>query len=252
MKKLLITNLIVILLFIISKNSYSVALSIPDTSGEASTSMTIPILFSDSSNSKIAGADLLISYNPDILDVISVNSTTLTSGFLITDSISSGNIAISLARATGIAETYGIFLEIDFQIKSDAIGGSNSPLTFNKAYLYDESANVISTEVSNGSISVIGDDIKEEDKITVLPNPFTPNNDSYNDNVTFNLSPGFSSGQTEIQIFDVSGKSVRKIRQDLVWDGLDNDGKALKPGVYIYILKINGETKFNGTITLIR
>jgi gliding motility-associated-like protein len=230
----------------------AITLMIPDTSGTIGSSIHLPIIISDTSNTEIAGADILISYNSNILDVIVVNNTTLTSGFLISDSICVDRIAISLARSTGIPITSGELLEIVFQIKNTANVNSTSQVTFIEANLYGENYISIPLQLINGSITVSSMPESIQEQLTVLPNPFTPNNDNYNDVVYFNLSSDMIGIKTEIQIFDISGKLVRKNNQDLSWNGLDNNGNSLKPGVYIYIIKINNQTKYNGTITLIR
>ena len=36
------------------------------------------------------------------------------------------------------------------------------------------------------------------------------------------------------------------------WNGKDDDGRDLEPGVYIYILEVGGQRISSGTITLIR
>jgi gliding motility-associated-like protein len=252
MKKNSFVYPVLVLIFLFNSNSFAVTLMMPDTSGLPGELITMPVIFSDTVNSRVAGADIIISYNPDILDITGVNNTVMTSGFSLLDSISDGSIGIVLARATGITDTLGPFLEIECQVKLNAQATSQSPLTFSRINLYDESGNSVATQIINGSVTVIGEVIDEEEKLTVLPNPFTPNNDSYNDVVNFNLSSNAIGNPTEIQIFDISGKLVRTIHQELVWDGMDNSNQSLKPGVYVYILKLNGKTKFNGTVTLMR
>ena len=94
-----------------------------------------------------------------------------------------------------------------------------------------------------------------EETISVLPNPFTPNGDGYNDFVEFVL-PNTQDSGADVQIFSMSSKRVKVLSKELAmvfrWDGTDSDGNALEPGVYIYLIKANGNQIANGTITLIR
>jgi gliding motility-associated-like protein len=93
------------------------------------------------------------------------------------------------------------------------------------------------------------------DGITVSPNPFTPNDDGFNDHVDFKFSRKYTQ-QPEVLIFNIAGKRVKSLSTAnagiLKWQGVDDDGQALEPGVYIYIIKSNGQNISNGTITLMR
>ncbi|MBN2010933.1 gliding motility-associated C-terminal domain-containing protein [candidate division KSB1 bacterium] len=88
-----------------------------------------------------------------------------------------------------------------------------------------------------------------------LPNPFTPNNDGYNDAVQFTV-PITAVDQPEVFIFDVSGRKVAHLtianNAGYIWNGNDEHGEQQPPGVYIYMVKVGGKIKHNGTITLIR
>ncbi|OQX95092.1 hypothetical protein B6I21_07205 [candidate division KSB1 bacterium 4572_119] len=62
----------------------------------------------------------------------------------------------------------------------------------------------------------------EAGQLIIQPNPFTPNNDSYNDQVHFNfLGMGFQ--QPELKIFNMNGKNIRSFDQpvnyEFKWDG---------------------------------
>lgn len=80
------------------------------------------------------------------------------------------------------------------------------------------------------------------------PNPFTPNGDGRNDEtfVSFFVSNLLVERPVSIKIFDVSGRLVRTlldtkttaqafVEQNAVrWDGRDDNGRLLPPGLYIY------------------
>jgi len=85
----------------------------------------------------------------------------------------------------------------------------------------------------------------------VIPNPFTPNGDGYNDFVYFNY-PGIITNQGTISIYNFNGKKVKEIFGYNRWYGTNDNGDDLSSGVYLYIVKIAGVIKGNGTITLVR
>ncbi len=84
----------------------------------------------------------------------------------------------------------------------------------------------------------------------ILPNPFTPNQDGFNDQVHFNLHHIESDGT--ILIFNFSGRKVREMRNVADWDGTDESGAALPMGIYFYMVKIQNEIKARGSLTLVR
>ncbi|MGH7595310.1 MAG: FG-GAP-like repeat-containing protein [bacterium] len=96
---------------------------------------------------------------------------------------------------------------------------------------------------------------KAPEAVSVAPNPFTPNNDGFNDAVNFSFSEMFTPS-AEVVIFNISGKRVRRLSipssDGCKWDGVDDDGRALEPGVYIYLIRSNGKQVANGTVTLMR
>ncbi len=86
---------------------------------------------------------------------------------------------------------------------------------------------------------------------SVQPNPFTPNNDGYNDFVEFQY-PDPSSGGVSISIFDVNGRKIIEIRNSRYWYGKDDKGRDVKPGAYIYVVKDRDKVMAKGVIALAR
>ncbi|MBN2090084.1 gliding motility-associated C-terminal domain-containing protein [candidate division KSB1 bacterium] len=84
----------------------------------------------------------------------------------------------------------------------------------------------------------------------ILPNPFTPNQDGFNDQVHFNLHHIETDGT--ILIFNFRGQKVREMRNMPYWDGTDENGAALPMGIYFYLVKIQNELKARGSLTLVR
>jgi len=90
--------------------------------------------------------------------------------------------------------------------------------------------------------SLTKDDYKPKEKI------ITPNNDGINDVAHFDSIPD----GTEIKIYNLKGKIVRKITQvPYEWNGKDEDGNDLEVGPYIYQFKI-GDELISGIIVIAR
>lgn len=95
----------------------------------------------------------------------------------------------------------------------------------------------------------------DEGELQVYPNPFTPNQDHYNDRAGFDISE-LTISRPNIKIFSFSGFLVRSLdvvnHNIIEWDGRDSGGKEMPPGVYLYVL-YNGDSKeASGSIVLAR
>lgn len=92
----------------------------------------------------------------------------------------------------------------------------------------------------------------------IIPNVFTPNNDSINDVWRFNLGKG--NVLKEIAIFNRWGNEMSVISRTSVteirWDGRTTSGEETPSGVYYFVLRytdVNGdEHRKNGYVTLMR
>ncbi len=104
--------------------------------------------------------------------------------------------------------------------------------------------------------------------LQINPNPFTPNGDGLNDRtqISFFLANLNVERNLKIQIFDLTGKLVKTIydgqskafayisSNSFTWDGKDDSGKMVRPGVYLLRVSIEAdkgpETIFR-TITVV-
>ena len=86
--------------------------------------------------------------------------------------------------------------------------------------------------------------------VEIVPNPFTPNGDGINDEVTisFSVFKVFAQKTATVEVYDISGRRIREFeetrevgsgRYDMVWDGRvewdgrDDVGRVVNPGVYV-------------------
>ena len=82
----------------------------------------------------------------------------------------------------------------------------------------------------------------------------TPNGDNFNDIFKINCVQQNSS---DLSVFDRWGRLIySQSNYDNTWQGVDNDGKDLKEGAYIWVLTVNfGQGRrevYKGTVTLLR
>jgi len=92
-------------------------------------------------------------------------------------------------------------------------------------------------------------------ELLVRPNPFTPNEDGYNDRAVFDFSKLVLT-DPELKIFSFTGvllTTLSNISGNAVqWDGRDDRGREQKPGVYLYILTDNTVRVSSGYVVLAR
>jgi len=92
-----------------------------------------------------------------------------------------------------------------------------------------------------------------------LPNPFTPNDDGFNDYAQFTY-PDMFRENGDIYIFNLHSVELKHLQIEpgrnckiaSRWDGTDKNNRSLSNGVYIYVIEVNGEIVCEGTITIAR
>jgi hypothetical protein len=93
--------------------------------------------------------------------------------------------------------------------------------------------------------SVFTRSIASDNKITISPNPFSPDGDGFEDfcMINYNLSPMTST--LRVKIYDIKGRLVRTLidgevagnQGDIIWDGLDDSRQRARIGVFIIYLE---------------
>ena len=98
-------------------------------------------------------------------------------------------------------------------------------------------------------------DVELPDELAVEPNPFTPNGDTFNDIVTFQVAE-FGLLEPVLRIFSFEGRLIRTeadlIDGFLAWDGQDDSGREQRPGVYLFTVEDESKVVASGHITLAR
>ena len=89
-------------------------------------------------------------------------------------------------------------------------------------------------------------------QVELLPNPFSPNGDGFNDamSVSYSLLSLEAPRQVELKVYDLGGRLVRVVSQgmesngryeDKAWDGTDDAGQLVPPGLYLFRVAVEGD-----------
>ena len=146
-------------------------LSMPDLQGAEGDIVTIPIEIVKAST--VAGGDLTITYDPDILSFREVKNGELISGgdfVLVSNSSTSGRIVVSIAGARIIGQESGTLFELEFEAGEFQFGQANvSELRFLRRILTNEHGESTPTLSKNGSFTLqlgLPGDVNQDGSIT--------------------------------------------------------------------------------------
>lgn len=94
----------------------------------------------------------------------------------------------------------------------------------------------------------------------IYPNPFSPNSDGINDYVVFDY-PRMYVESANLSVFDIHNRPVYTTTIGPIgegvfnlhsWDGSDDTGKPLPPGLYLYIISNDNRVLCSGTVIIAR
>ena len=93
------------------------------------------------------------------------------------------------------------------------------------------------------------------------PNPFTPNGDGVNDvvNISYKLLRVTSEVPVLIEIYDLSGRLVKQVHSgddplgeySHTWDGTDNSNSVVPPGLYLYRIDADVQSRHETTAGIV-
>jgi VWFA-related protein len=107
-------------------------------------------------------------------------------------------------------------------------------------------------EGANGDTVRPPDPVPPEPAFEVVPNPFTPNDDGFNDWAEFKRGDD-TPVDWNICIMDRSGRIIQSLSNgERIWDGKDKSGKVMLPGFYLYTISKDNKVIHRGLIQLIR
>jgi len=104
---------------------------------------------------------------------------------------------------------------------------------------------VLSPQVQKGGILA---------RVELIPNPFTPNGDGVNDEISvrYSLLSLSVPRPVNISVYDLTGRLVHTLfdasqvngrYEDKVWNGRDRQGQLVEPGIYIVRISADGDAK---------
>jgi len=103
----------------------------------------------------ISSGDITLKYNPNILTVVDIKSTPLTSNMSLTPNTNvPGQIKIAMAGVSAISSGIGSLVDITFTVNLYASIGAETPLQLTDTKLYDELGNVIPIDLVDGTVKV--------------------------------------------------------------------------------------------------
>lgn len=133
----------------------------------------------------------------------------------------------------------------------------NTRINGNESFNWSSSVNKFgATPSKQNSIFSINKNMTA--KISISPNPFSPDNDGYEDFAIINYSLSQNISQIRVKIFDSRGRLVRTLLNNqpsgsngyINFNGLDDEGNPLRVGIYIvYLEAINSNI---GTIETLK
>lgn len=89
--------------------------------------------------------------------------------------------------------------------------------------------------------SVYADNSSGKISIEVIPNPFSPDQDGFNDIAEITLYTPWASAMVNLTIFDIRGRHIKTLlssalsgpQKTVIWDGSTSDNKFASTGIYI-------------------
>jgi hypothetical protein len=100
-----------------------------------------------------------------------------------------------------------------------------------------------STPGKKNSVSV---EYSDKIELKISPNPFSPDGDGFEDEVTFQYTLPQMSELT-FKIYDVRGRLIKTLMEDepqvageIIWDGRDDENRMVRVGIYIVLAEAKG------------
>jgi hypothetical protein len=117
-----------------------------------------------------------------------------------------------------------------------------------------------SSSVSSGAAtpgeknSIYTPSLPAASSLSLSPNPFSPDNDGFEDFLSINYVLPTNSATVRLRIYDVTGRLVRLLANDepasssgtIIWNGLDDKGERVRIGMYIILFE--ALDNFGGTV----
>lgn len=124
------------------------------TSAEVAPGSKVTVQVNVSDATGIDGGDIKIKYNQNIITIVNVKNTALTSSLsLVSNTNVPGEITIAMAGVDGIKSGSGALVDIELMAKPNSQPGTETPLEFIEASVYNVGKN-IPVNLKNGVIKI--------------------------------------------------------------------------------------------------
>ncbi|WP_259075359.1 FG-GAP-like repeat-containing protein [Salinibacter ruber] len=118
-----------------------------------------------------------------------------------------------------------------------------------------DSEDLITEQAEDNNTATLNLTVELPEQLPVRPNPFTPNGDGVNEAVKFDTRE-FGLNQPTVEIYTFEGRLIRSLSDvssgKIEWDGTDDSGEKQPPGVYLYVVRDEGQDVASGQVTLAR
>ena len=210
----------------------TITLTLPQAHGVAGESITIPLQVD--SIDGVASGDICIAYNNKVLRAFDVSSDA--DALLASNIAEPGTVRITFASSDRLNSK--TLAGIRFNILADDV----SPLTIQRAELYQENALLVDSKNINGQFASWAIPPEHSALLSNFPNPFNP--ETW---IPYQLA---QDAYVIIRIYDGKGQLVRFIDlgvkpagvyltkdRTAYWDGRNNQSEKVASGLYFYQLK---------------
>ena len=146
-------------------------LTMPDLTGREGDIVTVPVRLDGAS--LVAGGDLTITYDPEILTFREARNGELISsgGYVaVANIVAPGRLLVSVAGSQALTTESGTFVDLEFQAREYRANAANtSELRFSRGSLTNETGELISARCVNGSFALsVGEpgDVNQDGSVT--------------------------------------------------------------------------------------
>ncbi len=177
------------------------------------------------------------------------------SGFHNINILNSGNLGLSKEETIVLKDLKGNIIDSVYysegwhnknfsSTKNISLEKINPLLNGNNSLNWNSSVDI--SGATPGKInSIFSENKSVAEKISVSPNPFSPDNDGFEDFTIINYTLSQKTSQVRIKIFDSRGRLLRTLlnnqpsgsRGSVVFDGLEENGTPFRMGIYIVFLE---------------